>query len=72
MTPKGKAKQLVEKYTFSCRECDNAKQCAQMEVDALIEQNGELYLIKACKETISHYREKNAYLFEVKTELEKL
>lgn len=25
MNAKDKAKQLVDKYTFSCRECDNAK-----------------------------------------------
>jgi len=72
MSAQDKAKELVEKYTFSCRECDNAKQCALMEVNALIEQNGELYLFKSCENTMNYYRQKNAELFEVKTEIEKM
>ena len=50
----------------------HAKQCALMEVNALIEQNGELYLFKSCENTMNYYRQKNAELFEVKTEIEKL
>ena len=49
-----------------------AKQCALMEVNALIEQNGELYLFKSCENTMNYYRQKNAELFEVKTEIEKI
>ena len=40
MTHKDKAKQLVESMAFSCRECDyesNAKQCALIAVNQLIE-----------------------------------
>ena len=50
----------------------HAKQCALMEVNALIEQNGELYLFKSCENTMNYYRQKNAELFEVKTEIEKM
>ena len=35
MTPKEKAKELVEKFTFNCRECDNAKQCALIAVEEM-------------------------------------
>jgi hypothetical protein len=34
---KEKAKELVEKFTFNCRECDNAKQCALIAVNQIIE-----------------------------------
>jgi deoxyribodipyrimidine photolyase-like uncharacterized protein len=40
MTPKEKAKELVEAMAFSCRECDyeaKAKQCALIAVNQLIE-----------------------------------
>lgn len=50
----------------------HAKQCALMEVNALIEQNGELYLFKSCENTMNYYRQKNAELFELKTEIEKI
>jgi hypothetical protein len=36
MTAKEKAKELVENFTFNCRECDNAKQCALRAVDEII------------------------------------
>ena len=39
MTPKEKAKELVESMAFSCRECDyeeKAKQCALIAVDEII------------------------------------
>ena len=39
MTPKEKAKELVEAMAFSCRECDyeaKAKQCALIAVDEVI------------------------------------
>lgn len=77
--PQDKAKQLVDKmYSIvdtrglSMMSEDNAKQCALIAVDALIEQNGELYLFKSCENTMNYYRQKNAELFEVKTEIEKL
>ena len=40
-TQKEKAKELVERFTFFCRECDfedNAKQCALISVDEIIEE----------------------------------
>jgi hypothetical protein len=40
MTPKEKAKELVENMAFSCRECDyeaKAKQCALIAVDEIID-----------------------------------
>jgi hypothetical protein len=40
MTPKEKAIELFEKMAFSCRECDyesNAKQCALIAVDEIIQ-----------------------------------
>jgi len=40
MTPKEKAKQLVESMAFSCRECDyesKAKQCALIAVEEIKE-----------------------------------
>jgi len=37
MTPKEKAKQLVELFTFSCRECDNSKISALIAVDEIRE-----------------------------------
>jgi hypothetical protein len=36
MIPKEKAKELVESFTFNCRECDNAKQCALICVDEIL------------------------------------
>ena len=69
MTPKEKAKQLIELFTFSCRECDNYKISALIAVDEMIIQNGELYLNGLDG---IYYREKNSYLFEVKQEIENL
>ena len=40
MIPKEKAKELVDKFTFRCEECDydwNAKQCALIAVDEILE-----------------------------------
>ena len=40
LTPKEKAKELVEAMAFSCRECDyeaKAKQCALIAVDEIID-----------------------------------
>jgi hypothetical protein len=62
MTPKEKAKELVEAMAFSCRECDyeaKAKQCA------LIAVNEILSLLWAVKTDV-------AYWNKVKKEIEKL
>jgi hypothetical protein len=36
MIAQEKAKKLIENFTFSCRECDNAKQCALIAVNEII------------------------------------
>ena len=70
MTPKEKAIELVESMTFHCYECggsDNAKQCALIAVDEIIEatkteiDRPDYYGVVYSK-----------YWEEVKTELEKL
>ena len=65
MTPKEKAEELVEQFTFRCEECNydwNAKQCALIAVDELIDNYEEKY--KYCLTKI--------YWEEVKHEIEKL
>ena len=41
MTPKQKAKQLVELFTFSCRECDNSKISALIVIDLMIDVSND-------------------------------
>ena len=63
MTPKEKAKELVEAMAFSCRECDyeaKAKQCALIAVDEI------LYITE--HESPSTY----VYYVKVKQEIENL
>jgi hypothetical protein len=81
MTPKEKAKELVEKFKdlvmIDYRGDEEPifklqKQCALIAVDEMIIQNGELYLNSLGDKTIDFYREKNTYLFGVKQEIEKL
>jgi hypothetical protein len=46
MTPKEKAKELVEAMAFSCRECDyesKAKQCALIAVEEILKEYREDY-----------------------------
>ena len=38
MTAKEKAVELIDKFTFNCRECDNGKLSALIAVDLLQEQ----------------------------------
>jgi len=52
-----------------CVDIMKAKKYAIIEIDALIIQNGELYLNGLDG---IYYRTKNSYLFEVKSEIEKL
>jgi hypothetical protein len=73
MTPKEKA---IEIYTKMYNEVYAsygtdflAKQCALIAVNEMIIQNGELFLNGLNGD---YYRKKNAFLFEVKQELEKL
>jgi len=48
---------------------ETAKRCAIFSVDELIIQNGDLYLVGLDGR---YYREKNNFLFKVKSEIEKL
>ena len=71
MIPKEKAEKLIEKFTFICKECDyewNAKQCALIAVDEIINNFGLLTEGKA------HYSSSSTvkYYEQVKQEIEKL
>jgi hypothetical protein len=73
MTPKEKA---IEIYTKMYNEVYTsygtdflAKQCSLIAVNEIIIQNGELFLNGLDGD---YYRKKNAFLFEVKEEIEKL
>lgn len=66
MTVEEKAKELVDKFTFNCRECDNAKQYALIAVDEIIKSS--TYPIGY---SLIHF-EAMKFWEEVKKELEKL
>jgi len=80
-TPKEKAGELVDKFIGTSVVIDDdikyyhprayslSKQCALICINELIELNGELYLNGLNED---YYRVKNAELFEVKQEIEKL
>ena len=51
---------------------DLAKKCALITVDEMIMQNGDIYLNSFVSDVITFYKQKNAYLFEVKQEIEKI
>jgi hypothetical protein len=72
--PKIEAKRLVDKFWGKgiTNEKDIAKKCALMCVNELIIQNGELYLNLLGDKTNAYYREVNAYLFDVESEIEEL
>jgi hypothetical protein len=64
MTPKEKANELIEKFMFNCRECDyedNAKQCALIAVDEILDIN-----------SVDKDYELSNYWQEVKQEIENL
>ena len=68
MNPKEKAQELIQNFTFKCKECDykwNAKQCALIAVDEILEA------IKAFHYGIEYLQQRD-YWFEVKHKLEKL
>ena len=87
MTPKQKAKKLVDKFIkvplslyiipkeyedmFSLSSKE-AKQCALIAVDEMIVQNGELYLNQLGEKAIQFYKKNNHFLFEVKKEIENM
>ena len=86
MNAKEKANELFNKYFSELRlpsDCEGCMQCvdrcgnmvavakkyALIAVDEMIIQNGELYLLGLAQD---YYIEKNAYLFDVKSELQSL
>ena len=68
MTPKEKAKQLIELFTFSCRECDNSKISALIAVDEILEALGYKSLSDSPYTTL----EARQYYVQVKQEIENL
>lgn len=66
MEAKEKAKELIDKFTFTCREWDyedNSKQCALIAVDEILNRNN--FLISIPLKDIEYWN-------EVKNEIEKL
>ena len=80
MTPQEKAKQLVDKFTFRCEECDydwNAKQCALIAVDEIIEsRKDDSRFDDTLFQITTHYITPHpmylTYWLKVKEEIEKL
>jgi hypothetical protein len=68
MTPKEKAKELKELFTFNCRECDNSKISALIAVDEILESLGYKKLSDSPYTTL----EARQYYVQVKQEIEKL
>jgi hypothetical protein len=69
MTPKEKARELVEAMAFSCRECDyeaKAKQCALITVDEILDLKHIVTLRRNMHEMELEYWQ------EVKNEINKL
>jgi hypothetical protein len=67
MTPKEKAKELVEAMAFSCRECDyeaKAKECALIAVDEILDVITSIYDYD--------FEKLNPYWEEVKQEIQNL
>jgi hypothetical protein len=74
MTPKEKAKELLNVMTFSCRECDNAKLAALRAVDEMI---AELAYIRNYDEEIDEKMiikidQRQDFLIEVEKEIKAL
>ena len=68
MKPKDKAEELVGRFTFTCRECDyqdNAKQCALIAVDEILNAFYSLRFGNALDDDLEYWE-------EVKQEIEKL
>jgi hypothetical protein len=68
MTPKEKAKELKELFTFNCRECDNSKISALIAVNEILESLGYKKLSDSPYTTL----EARQYYVQVKQEIEKL
>jgi len=79
MTPKEKAKELKELFTFNCRECDNSKISALIAVDEILKSyphtfglNKEYTKDGELVTSIVNIRPNIIYWQEVKQEIEKL
>jgi len=80
MTPKQKAKELVDKFykiepvepIYVGMDRGQAKQCALICVEEMIKHNGKYYLLNGGELVEKIYRKENRYLFEVKKEIQKL
>ena len=72
MTPKEKAKELVDKFTFNCRECDNAKQCALIAVEEVLKSSPILPSPIPCSDYDSCNDQATIFWQKVKQEIEKL
>jgi hypothetical protein len=69
MDSKYKAEELIERFTFTCRECDyqdNAKQCALIAVDEIIKA------IPDASDDNSPYNHELLWWKEVRHEIENL
>ena len=66
MTPKEKAKELKELFTFNCRECDNSKISALIAVDEIIDSEPQY------EWSNDYWKNPNDFWQEVKQEIEKL
>ena len=74
MTPKEKAYEIVEKMVITCRECDfmwNAKQCALIAVDEILNSNPYKISLEGKFET-EHITYDINFWEEVKKEIENL
>jgi hypothetical protein len=65
MTPKEKAKHLIDLMSFNCKECDNAKISALILVSELIKENLRY-------DYIPFEDSRSAFYLEVEKELNKL
>jgi hypothetical protein len=68
MTPKEKAFELIELFTFNCRECDNSKISALIAVDEILQSLGYKKLSDSPYTTL----EARQYYVQVKQEIENL
>lgn len=71
MTTKEKAKELIELFTFSCRDCDNSKISALIAVNEIIEATSIRYEFRNA-EILEVGKKPMQYWLDVKQEIEKL
>jgi hypothetical protein len=66
MNPKEKANELVQLFTFSCRECDNAKESALIAVDEIIKAINFDWM------EVQNLESEHRYWLQVKQEIENI